>query len=66
MTIRKDSSYYSGKQIRLVKICKIFDYVTILYVTVKRIDEKLTSENLFKGFRKNKRSQRKTKFFCPN
>ena len=31
---------------------------------VKRIDEKLISENLFKVVRKNKRSQRKTRFFC--
>ena len=31
---------------------------------VKQIDEKLISENLFKVVRKNKRSQRKTRFFC--
>ena len=37
----------------------------MLCVTVKRIDERSTSENLFKGVRKNKRSQRKTRFFCP-
>ena len=59
----------------MVKISKILDFIAKsssvqmyknkLCVTVKRIDEKLTSENLFKVVMKNKKSHRKTRFFCP-